>query len=153
MKIPTIYFDTSVIGGCFDKEFEKWSNGLISDLENGFIKGATSDVVATELKTAPDAVKKKYLQFLETGIEVYEIDKDVEMLTEAYLSHKIVVKKFTNDLIHIALATVNNADILVSWNFKHIVHYDKITKFNAVNLEYGYRQLTILSPREVTTHE
>jgi hypothetical protein len=153
MKIPTIYFDTSVIGGCFDKEFEKWSNGLITDLENGFFKGATSEVVATELKLAPKEVKQKYLQFLETGIKLYNIDKDVEMLTEAYLTHKIVTKKFKNDLIHIALATVNNADILVSWNFKHIVHYDKITKFNAVNLEFGYRPLTILSPREVTTHE
>jgi predicted nucleic acid-binding protein len=128
-------------------------NGLISDLENGFIKGATSEVVATELKSAPDAVKKKYLQFLETGIELYNIDKNVEMLTDAYLSHKIVTKKFKNDLVHIALATVNNADILVSWNFKHIVHYDKISKFNAVNLEYGYRSLTILSPREVTSYE
>jgi hypothetical protein len=153
MKIPTIYFDTSVIGGCFDKEFEKWSNGLIADLENGFFKGATSEVVATELKFAPDAVKQKYLQFIETGIELYKIDKDVEMLSEAYLSHKIVTKKFKNDLIHIALATVNNADILVSWNFKHIVHYEKIAKFNAVNLEYGYRSLVILSPREVTTYE
>ena len=153
MKTPTIYFDTSVIGGCFDKEFEKWSNGLITDLENGFFKGATSEVVATELKSAPNEVKQKYFQFLETGIELYNIDKDVEMLTEAYLAHKIVTKKFKNDLIHIALATVNNADILVSWNFKHIVHYDKIIKFNAVNLEFGYRPLTILSPREVTTHE
>ena len=122
-------------------------------MENGFIKGATSEVVATELKSAPDAVKKKYLQFLETGIELYNIDKNVEMLTDAYLSHKIVTKKFKNDLVHIALATVNNADILVSWNFKHIVHYDKISKFNAVNLEYGYRSLTILSPREVTSYE
>jgi hypothetical protein len=153
MKIPIIYFDTSVIGGCFDKEFEKWSNGLMADLQNGFFKGATSEVVAAELKFAPETVKQKYLQFIEAGIELYKIDKDVEILTEAYLSRQIVAKKFKNDLIHIALATVNNADILVSWNFKYIVHYDKITKFNAVNLEYGYRPLTILSPREVTTYE
>lgn len=153
MKTPVIYFDTSVIGGCFDQEFEKWSNGLIKDLEDGFFKGATSEVVATELNFAPIEVKKKYKQFLKTGIKLYKIDEDVESLTKAYLSRNIVTKKFKNDLIHIALATVNNADILVSWNFKHIVHYDKITKFNAVNLEHGYRSLTILSPREVTTYE
>ena len=81
------------------------------------------------------------------------MDSNVEMLTDAYLGHKILTQKFKNDMVHIALATVHNADILVSWNFKHIVHFDKIAKFNAVNLEYGYRQLTIHSPREVTTHE
>ena len=153
MKTPVIYLDTSVIGGCFDREFEKWSNGLIKDLENGFFKGATSEVVATELELAPLEVKQKYKEFLKTEIEMYNIDKEVNFLVEAYLARKIVTKKYRNDLIHIALATVNNADILVSWNFKHIVHYDKISKFNSVNLEYGYRQLTILSPREVTTYE
>jgi hypothetical protein len=50
-------------------------------------------------------------------------------------------------------APVHGADILVSWNFKHIVHYDKIVQFNAINLENGYHQLVILSPREVTTYE
>lgn len=39
------------------------------------------------------------------------------------------------------------------WNYRHIVHYDKIVKFNAVNLEFGFRQLVILSPREVSTYE
>ena len=83
----------------------------------------------------------------------FEIDTNVEMLTDAYLGHKILTQKFKNDMVHIALATVHNADILVSWNFKHIVHFDKIAKFNAVNIEYGFRQLTIHSPREVTTYE
>ena len=124
-------------------------NGLISDLENGFIKGATSEVVATELKSAPDAVKKKYLQFLETGIELYNIDKNVEMLTDAYLSHKIVTKKFKNDLVHIALATVNNADILVSWNFKHLVKHKTRTKVAGVNTLLGYKAIDICTPWEV----
>jgi hypothetical protein len=56
-------------------------------------------------------------------------------------------------MMHIALSSVHGVDILVSWNFRHIVHFEKIVKFNAVNLEYGYRQLMILSPREVTSYE
>jgi hypothetical protein len=64
MKKTVIYLDTSVIGGCFDLEFEKWSNGLIKDFENGFFKGATSEVVASELSLAPPLVKEKYLEFL-----------------------------------------------------------------------------------------
>jgi len=46
-----------------------------------------------------------------------------------------------------------NVDVLVSWNFRHIVHFDKIRLFNAVNLELGYKQLQIFSPREVASHE
>jgi len=61
--------------------------------------------------------------------------------------------EFRNDMIHIALATVANVDILVSWNFKHIVRFDKIRSFNAINLEKGYKALQIYSPREVTFYE
>jgi hypothetical protein len=56
-------------------------------------------------------------------------------------------------MTHIALATIAEVDALVSWNFRHIVRLDKIRLFNAVNVELGYRALSILSPREVITHE
>lgn len=56
-------------------------------------------------------------------------------------------------ILHIALATVNKVDLVVSWNFKHIVHYDKIRKFNSVNIELGYKPIEIYSPREVTINE
>jgi len=55
-------------------------------------------------------------------------------------------------MLHIAIATVAEVDVLVSWNFRHIVRLDKIRLFNAVNLELGYKQLTIYSPREVATY-
>jgi len=95
----------------------------------------------------------KYRELFEDDVIIFEINSNVEMLVDAYLGHEILTQKYKNDMGHIALSTVHNADILVSWNFKHIVHFDKIVKFNAVNLEYGFRQLTIYSPREVTTHE
>lgn len=152
-KIPTVYFDTSVIGGCFDQEFAKWSNGLIDDLRNGFIRGATSEIVAAEVELAPEVVVNKYKEFIDLDVCIYNRDNYVEDLVDVYLDRKIISKKYRNDSMHIALATVFGADILVSWNFKHIVHYDKIVRFNAVNLEFGYHQLAILSPREVTTHD
>ena len=54
--------------------------------------------------------------------------------------------------IQLAIATVAEADLLVSWNFKHIVRFDKIRLFNAVNIEFGYKTLQIFSPREVTIY-
>jgi len=60
--------------------------------------------------------------------------------------------KYFNDGLHIAIATISNIDIIVSWNFKHIVHYDKIRLFNSVNIESGYKSIDIYSPMEVTTN-
>lgn len=74
------------------------------------------------------------------------------LLSDAYLRHRILTHKFHNDARHIAIATGAGADLLVSWNFKHIVRFDKIQKFNAVNIEMGYKPISIYSPREVTTY-
>ena len=70
-----------------------------------------------------------------------------------YRDKKILGTKFQNDMLHIALATTANADVLVSWNFRHIVRLNKIRLFNAVNIEWGYKPLTICSPREVVPDE
>ena len=55
--------------------------------------------------------------------------------------------------MHIALATVASVDVLVSWNFRHIVRLDRIQLFNEVNAALGRGILTIYSPREVTTYD
>lgn len=73
-------------------------------------------------------------------------------LADAYLNHGILTPNYRNDARHIALATVAGVDVLVSWNFKHVVHFEKIQKFNAVNIEMGYKPILIFSPREVTTY-
>ena len=70
---------------------------------------------------------------------------------DAYQEHGILTPKFYADGIHIALATIAEVDLPDSWNFKHIVHYDKIRLFTAVNLERGYKPLAVYSPREVAS--
>ena len=59
------------------------------------------------------------------------------------------VRSSRNDAAHIALATVFGADLVVSWNFKHIVHFEKIAGYEGVNSLRGYRSPKIYSPREV----
>jgi len=73
-------------------------------------------------------------------------------LVQRYAERSVLSQRFINDMLHIALATIAEVDVLVSWNFKHIVRLDKIRLFNAVNLEQGYKPLTIYSPREVISH-
>ena len=153
MSIARVYIDTSVIGGCFDSEFAKWSNGLMKDFRLGHFKPVVSDIVTVELKEAPDLVRKKYAELIDYGAEIVVENNDVKSLVHAYQKHKILSDKFENDMTHIALATVIEVDLLVSWNFKHIVHFDKIRQFNVVNQKVGYKTIQILSPREVANYE
>ena len=109
--------------------------------------------MSLEIHPAPHNVKEKYAEFLATEPEILTVTSEALSLLQAYQKHSILPLKFQNDMLHIALATVAGVDVLASWNFKHIVRYDKIRIFNAVNLENGYRTISIFSPREITTYE
>ena len=153
MKVQRVYVDTSVIGGCFDAEFAPWSNGLFKDFRLGTLAPVVSAVVAREIEDAPPAVRAEYAGLLALGAEELLLTDEALDLADAYQARGILTPKYYDDGAHIALATTNELDVLVSWNFKHIVHFDKIRLFNAVNLERGYRPVEIRSPREVTNYE
>lgn len=152
MKKQRVYIDTSVIGGCLDEAFAPWSNGLMEDFRAGNLSPVLSEIVAAEIDPAPEAVRECYSRLLRLDPEILALSDEVRALAVAYQAQQIVPSKFSNDLLHIALATIGDVDILVSWNFKHIVHFDKIRRFNAVNRTQGYKEIAIYSPREVTSY-
>ncbi len=153
MKTQRIYLDTSVLGGCFDAEFAVWSRGLMDDFRAGRFIPILSDLLAAEVSRAPEPVRAVHTELLGLAAERVLVSTEALDLLAAYEAHSVLGPKYRADMLHIALATVSDADILVSWNFKHIVRFDKIRLFNAANLEQGYKQLAIHSPREVTTYE
>jgi len=148
-----VYLDTSVVGGCFDPEFAVWSNALVADFGTERLAPVLSELVAAEVQAAPSNVQGKFDELLSLGAELLRIDRDALDLAAEYSRHGILPPRFRNDLLHIALATVANVDVLVSWNFKHIVRLEKIRLYSAVNLESGYKPIEIYSPREVASYE
>jgi hypothetical protein len=153
MKTPRIYLDTSVLGGCFDPEFAVWSNGLLDDFRASRFIPVLSDLLAAEIGGAPQRVQEVHLELRALWQqESIEIGPEALQLLAVYEARSVLGPKYRADMLHIALATVADADVLVSWNFKHIVRFDKIRLFNAANLEQGYKTLSIHSPREVTTY-
>lgn len=152
MRAPRIYVDTSVIGGCLDPEFEEWSQGLLRDFQARTFSLFLSELTDAEIEDAPEEVKNIYAEFREWAEVILDLGPEAVELAKAYLGRKILTPKYRNDAQHIALATIAGVDLLVSWNFKHVVHFEKIQKFNAVNLERGYKPILIFSPREVTRH-
>ncbi|MFZ4591618.1 MAG: type II toxin-antitoxin system VapC family toxin [Ignavibacteria bacterium] len=149
MKIPKIYIDTSVIGGCFDTEFRVTSRKLFDRIKLGLYKGLISEITINELEDAPDKVKEFMKDFSKDELSLLKLNEDVNNLALKYISEAVVSEKYFGDAMHIAIATIYDVDILVSWNFKHIVNYNRIKKFNAINLKEGYKVLEIRSPKDL----
>lgn len=153
MKKLRIYIDTSVFGGFFDKEFEEFTKPLFDRIKNGEFSILFSTVTQEELAGAPDKVRnlvtglqKDYTEFIEESTE------SVDLASE-YISENVVGKSSYADCLHIALATIHRADLLVSWNFKHIVNVERIRCYNSINIKNGYKQLEIRSPRDLMHYE
>ncbi|MEK6614602.1 MAG: PIN domain protein [Bacteroidota bacterium] len=143
-----IYIDTSVIGGCFDEEFQEWSLKLFEEFRNGKKIAIISDVTLGELEDAPPHVRELLSTVPDKFKEIVTLEDEAKKLSHHYIKERIVTVKSLVDTRHIAVASVNRADILVSWNFKHIVNYKLIRLYNSVNLKYGYPVLEIRTPRE-----
>ena len=143
-----VYVDTSVIGGCFDEEFSKYSNMLVDKFKKRLFIPIVSETVDKEIKNSPDLVEKKYNEILTYNAIYLNITDEVDNLVLEYLNKKIVTKKYEGDCYHIALATINKIDILVSWNFKHIVNNQKIMLFNFVNKSLNYSEIIINDPSD-----
>jgi hypothetical protein len=84
---------------------------------------------------------------------VVDITASALELRDAYLQAKIVTPKYSDDALHVALATVSGCSLIVSWNFQHIVHFQKIPLYNAMNTLQGYQPIAFYSPREVIRYE
>lgn len=101
------------------------------------------------MELAPKNVQDKLFSIPVDFIEEVMTDNEVYELADQYIKAEAVGQKFYEDAQHIANATICKVDILVSWNFKHIVNIDRIRKYNAVNLMLGYSPLEIRTPREI----
>jgi hypothetical protein len=152
MKVQITYTDSSVFGGVFDDEFAMPSRDFFDLVELGRFELMASDICRQEIAEAPARVRGLFDEMLPL-MSVVAVNEEVLRLRDAYLSAGVVSEKWADDAGHVAAATVNGADLIVSWNFKHIVHFDKIRQYNAINLLNGYREIDIRSPAEVIEYE
>ena len=148
-----IYFDTSVFGGAFDSEFDEATLQLFERVKLGKIICVYSDLTETELMKAPKNIIEYFKSLPKKYMERVEIDNDILTLANKYIEEKVVGQTSFDDCLHIATATIHKADILASWNFKHIVNVYRIRGYNSINLRMNYTSLEIRSPKEITEYE
>ena len=147
------YFDTSVFGGVYDQEFEEETLQLFERVKLGRIISMFSDLTETELLKAPENVRTYFNNLPEENTERVTVNVEIIALATKYVAEKVVGKTSFDDCLHIATATLNKADILVSWNFKHIVNVYRIRGYNSINLRMNYLSLEIRSPKEILEYE
>lgn len=143
------YFDTSVFGGLYDAVFVEETTLLFERVELGQIICVYSNLTESELTDAPERVRIFFNSLKDEYKEKVQVTPDALKLAQAYINDKVVGETSIDDCIHIATATIHKVDLLVSWNFKHIVNVYRIRGYNSVNLKLGYTPLNIHSPKEI----
>ena len=149
MKRLRLYADTSVFGGCFDDIFAESSRKLFDDVKRGKFILLLSETAVSELDNAPPEVRNVRDDLPPEFVEKLYLSEEVEELRDEYIRAGVVGPASLYDAEHIAIASVAKADVIVSWNFKHIVHFDKIRGYHAVNILQGYIAIPIHTPQEV----
>ena len=147
------YFDTSVFGGVFDKEFDEATLQLFERVKLGQITCVFSDLTESELLDAPEKVRNYFKNLPIDNTERVIVNDEMLTLASKYISEKVVGQTSFDDCVHIAAATLSKVDILVSWNFKHIVNVYRIRGYNSINIRSNYQSLEIRSPKEITQYE
>lgn len=151
--VKRIYIDTSVVGGQFDKEFSSDTIPFFESVLRGEITIIVSDLLEAELLRAPQQIKDFFKTIPEKCIERVELTELAANLADSYIEAKVVGKTSRADCQHIAIATITHADVLVSWNFKHIVNLDKIRGYNGINYQQGFNMIEIRTPKEIVNYE
>lgn len=150
--VTRVYADTSVFGGVFDSEFERSTQEFFQQLGEGRFRLVTSVLVRDELSLAPREVQDFFREVCQEA-EIVDVTAEALLLQRAYVEAKVLTDKWRADALHVALATVAGCSLILSWNFKHIVHFQKIPLYNAINRLNGYSEMGIYSPLEVIERE
>jgi hypothetical protein len=149
VKPMRVYLDTSVFGGCFDEEFQAASQELFDAVLTGGVVALISDTLVGELVNAPEQVQNLLQRVIDFGYERLPLKRETEQLRDAYLAAGVVTAQYADDALHVAHATLARADVVVSWNFEHLVNPSRVRAFNGVNIAQGYGPVIIMTPSDI----
>ena len=149
MKLK-IYLDTSIFSAYFDDRApdrraqteEFWAR--IAAFEP-----ATSELTREELEKTPDAARRTKLVSLLDSVTLHPVTEEIERLAQNYVNAGVFSPLMLNDAVHVAAAVVTLQDILLSWNFKHMVNRTRRARVNEVNISLGLPSIEIIAPPEI----
>lgn len=147
--MEVVYTNTSVFGGIFVKAFSESSIKLLESFKRGERKVMVSDLLLEELGKARQEVRQQ----VDTIPNRFQINTRLplkaRLLAAQYIAEGVLTIRSKEDALHIATATLQSADIVASWNFKHMANAERIKLFNKINKEWGFRSVTIKTPNQI----
>jgi len=152
MKILKIYLETTLFNYYFDVDRDAHADTvmLFEECRAGVFEAFTSTYATAELEAAPPEKRDKMLALIsEYNIAVLAADEEADALSRKYITEGALPQGSLADASHIAIASLNDLDIIVSLNFRHIVRDKTITMTGAINTLLGYRPIRIETPMGV----
>ena len=156
MHKQKVYLETTIFNYYFDKtkNGQPYTIAFFEAVGSGQFEGYTSVYTYNELDNAPEPQRTNMLNLIEKyQITVLDTSDEIDQLAEKYLANNIIPRKKTIDALHISVASVNELDIILSYNFKHINKLKTKTLIPATNQVLGYKDILIAQPEEVIDYE
>lgn len=148
-----VYIETSVLNFYYaDDSPEKRdiTRKLFKEIDKGNFDCFISNIVIDEIKDAKKERKEKLIELIgKYALKELKSNDNSYKLADNYIKEKLIPKKYYSDALHIAIAAVNEIDVVLSWNFKHIVRAKTEIGVNKTNKYLGYKTIVISSPEEV----
>src|SRR4030042_237602 len=148
MKSNSLYLDTSVLSAYYDERNKEIRTITLYFFDKKLkeFDPFISEITVRELQKTKELYRRGLLLKLAEGLNILPISEEAEELANLYVENKIIPMKYRLDALHIAIATVYDMDILVSWNFEHIVKHKTRQMVTGVNFLKGYKSIDIISP-------
>ncbi len=149
-----VYIETSVWSFAYAEDTPDYRADTLAFFERcreGAFELFVSEVVLAEIERADEPLKSELMRLVsEHRPTLFELSPEALELADAFVRERVVPRNKPEDARHVAAAFVNELDVLVSWNFRHIANVRRAARFNAVAILAGYhRPLRIVSPQEV----
>jgi len=150
----SIYVETSVVGAYLDngEPFRRDLTIRWWEHELGDYTPYVSQLVVRELERTSEPRRSSYLNLIR-DLPRFEISEEVAILAEGYVSRGIFHRKYIGDAVHVAVASVNKADMLVTWNFGYIANVHRQARVRLFNTTAGFFVPVIVTPEFLISAE
>jgi len=158
MDKPKIYLETTMFSFYYEErtaplylEQKALVRRIFELIQAGVYDAYTSPYTTREINNEPSQDKRKKMMALvsDYGVVILPITEEIERLAALYVQEKAISPAWTTDAAHIATATFNGLDFIVSLNFAHIVRPWTIERVRLVNMREKYHAIGIYRPSEV----
>jgi predicted nucleic acid-binding protein len=145
-----VYLDTSVFSAYEDERAPE----RLAETQEFWSRLAgyavsTSDLAVAELRQTPDSKKRARLEALLAGMAIHPVTDEMRQVARRYIDGGAFSESMYNDALHVAAAVLTGQDVLLSWNFKHLVNRRRRAQVNEINTLAGLPTMEIVAPPEL----